>query len=88
MVPVQAAYAGGTKFGDAFIAKLAAGGASLDFSTFLGGSGDDAAYGITVDINGNIWISGLTNSTDLPTANPYQAANAGGYDAFVSEISQ
>ncbi len=88
MVPVQAAYAGGTKFGDAFIAKLAAGGASLDFSTFLGGSGDDAAYGITVDTNGNIWIAGPTNSSDFPTANPYQAANAGGYDAFVSEISQ
>jgi hypothetical protein len=87
--PTQPTFGGGAMFGDAFFAQIAPLGASLVFSTYQGGSGDDAAYGITLDISGNAWIAGVTDSTDFPvTTNAYQSANAGSYDAFVAEYAQ
>ena len=52
---------------NAYIAKFSPSGALL-FSTFLGGSGYDAQSGgfIQVDSAGNVWVSGLTSSTDFP----------------------
>lgn len=40
----------------------------LSYSTYLGGSGDDTAYGIAVDSSGNAWVAGWTSSTDFPSA--------------------
>lgn len=56
--------------GDAFVAELDAGGSNLVFSTFLGGSGLDAAYGIALDLSGNIYVAGGTTSTNYPVLNP------------------
>ncbi|HXY26522.1 MAG TPA: MBG domain-containing protein [Candidatus Acidoferrum sp.] len=60
---------------DAFIAKFdptQSGAASLVYSTFLGGSGEDAALGVALDSSGNAYVTGSTgfNSTpasDFPT---------------------
>ena len=38
------------------------GGANLDYSTYLGGTGSDRTYGLAVDPDGNIILSGLTFS--------------------------
>src|SRR5258708_12625847 len=57
------------------------------YSAYLGGSGDDMAYGIAVDGSGNAYVTGGTNSTNFPTASPLQASNAGSFDAFVVSIS-
>ncbi|OHB71796.1 MAG: hypothetical protein A2W23_00015 [Planctomycetes bacterium RBG_16_43_13] len=81
--PIQGSNAGGY---DAFAAKINASGSALVYSTYLGGSGTDAAWAITVDSSGNAYISGYTNSTNFPTASPIQGSNAGGYDAFVAKI--
>ncbi|MDD5140882.1 MAG: SBBP repeat-containing protein [Verrucomicrobiales bacterium] len=56
--------------GDAFIAELDAGGSNLVFSTYLGGSGLDAANGIALDLSGNIFVAGGTTSTNYPILNP------------------
>jgi len=64
---------------DAFIAKLdtsQSGTASLLFSTYLGGSNRDAAGAIAVDTSGNVFATGLTLSSNFPTANPLQASCA------------
>ncbi len=72
---------------DAFVTKLNAAGSALVYSTYLGGSGDDAGFGIAVDSYGNAYVTGFTDSANFPTASPLQAANGGGYDAFVAKIS-
>lgn len=86
MNPIQAK-CGGALCGNAFIAKLNAAGNALVYSTYLGGSGGDRAYGIAVDSSGNAYVMGGTDSTDFPTMNPFQAKNAGGSDAFVTKLN-
>jgi hypothetical protein len=73
---------------DAFVTKLSPTGSALVYSTYVGGSnGSDIGYGIAVDSTGNAYVTGYTHSTNFPTKNPFQGANAGGYDAFVTKIS-
>lgn len=74
-------YGGGTT--DAFVTKLSSTGSVL-FSTYVGGSGTDQGRDITRDGSGNIYITGITLSTNLPAATN---AFGGGYsDAFVTKI--
>jgi N-acetylneuraminic acid mutarotase len=82
----QPQYGGGTN--DAFVCKLNPTGSSLFYSTYLGGTGDDEALGVTVDRLGNAYVTGATISTNVlasPTA--LQGSNAGAYDAFVAEVA-
>ena len=68
-----------TAFGDAFVAKLDAAGANLLYSTYLGGTSPDIAWGIAVDKNGNAYVAGGTQSADFPvTAGVFQSKYAGG----------
>jgi hypothetical protein len=60
---------------------------SLSYSTFLGGSGLDAATSVAVDAGGNAYIAGWTESGDFPTQGPRQGQNLGGVDAFVVKLS-
>jgi hypothetical protein len=72
----------------AFVARLSADGSALVYSTYLGGSGNDAGFGIAVDPStGDALLTGGTASTDFPTANPLQPNYGGGGDAFVARIS-
>jgi hypothetical protein len=85
---LQGAYGGGPF--DAFVAKFdttQSGAASLVYSTLLGDSGDDEAIAVAIDSTGDAYVTGSTTSTAFPTQNPYQAANLGGNDVFVSEIN-
>jgi hypothetical protein len=71
-----------------FVASLNSSGTSLNYSTYLGGSGSDQGDAIAVDSNGNAYITGFTNSTDFPTASATQTSFGGGNtDAFVSELN-
>lgn len=72
---------------DAFVSELNPTGTQLLNSTYLGGSGNDEGLAIAVDGHQNAYITGVTGSTDFPTANPTQAANSGQNDAFVTEFS-
>ena len=88
--PIQAGNAGGVSYGDAFVTKINAAGSAKVYSTYLGGSGDELGAGIAVDGAGNAYVTGFTQSTNFPTANPLQASNGGGGgsgDAFVTKIN-
>lgn len=80
---LQAAFGGGSQ--DAFVTKLDPSGAVV-YSTYLGGSGQDNAGGIAVDAAGNAYVAGFTGSTDFPTRNARQSANAGRFNAFVAQL--
>ena len=73
----------------AFVAKLDPSGATLLYSSYLGGSKDDYAQDIAVDISGNIYVTGNTRSHDFPTATPlYTSVTTGNNkDAFVTKIN-
>ena len=74
---------------DGFVAKYSPTG-SLLYSTFLGGSFTDYAYGIAVDSGGNAYVTGTTNSSqgfkNAPSGGA-QATYAGGGDAFVAKLN-
>lgn len=60
---------------DAVIVKFQYPGYGRQWATYFGGSGTDIAYAVAADsIYQNVYITGSTNSTDLP-----QAANNQGY---------
>jgi hypothetical protein len=86
--PFQAACAAGCQ--DAYIVKLNPALDTILYSTFLGGSGNDWAYGIGVDAAGNIHVAGDTESPDFPLSNAFQSAKKGSatdLDAFVSVLN-
>jgi RHS repeat-associated protein len=66
-------------YGNGFISRIdttKSGSSSLVYSTFLGGSGNwDQTNGIAVDANQNVYVGGMTSSSDFPlTASAYQTA--------------
>ena len=70
---------------DGFVAKLNPAGSALVYSTYLGGTSNDQGNGIAVDPSGNAYVTGLTQSTDFPTVEPFQPAAAESTNAFVTK---
>ncbi|MDQ6677201.1 MAG: SBBP repeat-containing protein [Acidobacteriota bacterium] len=70
---------------DAFLSEISNDGTTLLFSTFIGGSGDDSAGGVAVDLSGNAYVVGTTASSDFPIPNQsYNTGfNGGAADIFV-----
>ncbi len=73
---------------DAFVTKLNESANALVYSTYLGGNGNELGFGIAVDASGNAYVTGVTDSSDFPTASPIQPAFDGGLaDAFVTKLN-
>jgi uncharacterized protein (TIGR03437 family) len=71
----------------AFAAKLTPDGTAVSFLTYLGTS-SSAGSGISVDAQGNAWITGTTASSDLPfTPDAFQATFKGSQDAFLLKLN-
>jgi PKD repeat protein len=74
---------------DVFVVKLSPDGQTLDYATYLGGSGDEQGLGIAVDSGGNATLTGYTLSCNFPVLNPYQPIKYNcccDPDAFVTKI--
>jgi uncharacterized protein (TIGR03437 family) len=86
--PIQGKRASTDESQDVFVTKINAAGSAIIYSTYLGGSWGDVGYSIAVDSAGNAYVTGYTQSSDFPTANPIQGAYAGGdQSAFVTKIN-
>lgn len=73
---------------DLFVTKLNSTGTGLIYSTYLGGNLDDFGFAITVDINGNAYVTGWTFSADYPTTNSaYDKNQHGDSDVLLTKIS-
>jgi hypothetical protein len=59
----------------------------LSYSTYLGGSGSDSGGSIAVDSAGDAYVTGITASTNFPTAHPLQATSGANNDAFVAKLN-
>lgn len=83
----DASYNGG---GDVFVTRLLMlpiGRIGLVYSTYLGGSGLDTGYAMSVDGSGVVTAAGTTSSVDFPTTvGAYGTTINGGYDAFVLRL--
>lgn len=80
---IQSFFKGGTD--DALIAKLGTSGV-VTFSTYLGGGGNDEAFGVALGTDGAIYVTGVTDSSDFLTLEPLRAINAGARDIFIAKI--
>jgi Beta-propeller repeat len=82
--PKQNYNAGGN---EVFVAKLNPAGNGLVYCTYLGGSGDDRAYGIALGADGSAYVTGVTASRNFPVANALQSSLAGAKNAFVLKLN-
>ncbi len=82
---LQGTFGGGT---DVFVTKFKPGSSALLFSTFLGGSSIDRALAMYVDADGNVYLTGDTQSANFPvTSNAYQTTLMGTDNAFLAKIA-
>jgi hypothetical protein len=86
--PTVNAYQGSNRgIDDVIVAKFNPAGQPI-YITYLGGSHVDWGLDITVDADGNAYLTGFTASTNFPVANAYQPiSGGGGYDAFVTKLN-
>jgi len=71
----------------AFVTKINHGGDSLIYSTYLGGSGSERGWDVSIDLSGSAYITGQTDSDNFPTKNPYQSEISGETDIFITKLT-
>lgn len=73
---------------DAWVAKLKPDGSNFEWFSYLGGSGRDDGYGIALDGQRNVFVTGITDSRDFPIVDAAQARYGGGsQNGFVAKVS-
>lgn len=81
---------GGTQFfpcADVFVVKMPPTGANLTYSTFLGGNSSERGNAIAVDGSGNVYLTGITSSTNYPTMKAFQTTLKGQSNTFLTKLN-
>lgn len=79
----QTTYLGGD---DAFIVKFNAAGA-IQWGTYYGGTNSDYAFGMAIDVSGNVCITGQTmSSSGIATSGSFRTYVSGSYDGFLAKF--
>ena len=73
--------------GDAYAMKFDLANNELIFSTYLGGSDNEVAYGLAVDKDQNVYVTGETPSSNFPVKNGFQLNYKGNTDGFITKLS-
>jgi hypothetical protein len=75
---------GGT---DLFLAKVSPDGTAVEWATYIGGDGEEYAFGIAVDSSGNAYITGEADADSFPvTVGSFDTSYNGADDAFVAKV--
>jgi hypothetical protein len=80
----QNAFGGGTF--DAFLIKFDTNGNRI-WATYYGGTGDEVGNSISVDINGNVYLTGMTESSSNISSGGFQNSLNGLRDAFLVKFN-
>lgn len=73
---------------DAFVSKLDPTGASVLYSSYLGGGSSDYGLGLALDNTNNVYLTGWTWSTDFPiTTNAFDTSLSGSVDAIFCKMN-
>jgi hypothetical protein len=73
---------------DAFLTRLSADGSSLSYSTYLGGTGSDLAWGVAVTADDVAYVAGATDSVDLLTTTSALSHNLrGGSEGWIVGVA-
>jgi hypothetical protein len=86
---VRATGDGNDATADLTLSIVSADGSHLEWSSYLGGSGDEDNWGArpAVAPDGSLWVSGVTWSTDIAvTADAAKPHDAGGADAIIEQF--
>jgi uncharacterized repeat protein (TIGR01451 family) len=80
-----------------FVSVLNSTGSTLTYSSYLSGNGNDQASGMTIDLNGDVFITGSTTSNDTPSSTdafpatlspvPYQSSPKASPQFFVTKLN-
>jgi hypothetical protein len=74
--------------GDAFLAKFTPDGSDFEWFSYIAGTGNDYGYGLALDNEGNVFVTGITDSRDFPIVDAPQPRFGGGdQDAFAAKVS-
>ncbi len=71
---------------DGVLTVLNTAGKGWVYSSYYGGSALEYALGGGLDVDGNAYLTGVTYSNDLVTADPLQGTYAGGGDIFLAKL--
>ena len=67
-----------------FVAEMNPTGSTVTYLTYMGGTSADVAFGIVLDANARIYLTGQTVSSNFPIVKEFQNVLGGTSDAFVS----
>ena len=83
----QTTCGGGCASNSAFVTKLSPGGSALEYSTFLGGNGEQETFAIALDNAGDAYVCGRSDAPDYPTT-PGSFADLGlSFNAVLTELN-
>ncbi|MEZ5401213.1 MAG: SBBP repeat-containing protein [Bryobacteraceae bacterium] len=75
--------------GEIFVARLNPAGSAYELMTYFGGTNNiDEAFGIALDVFGNIYLTGTTNSNNFPvTDGAFQPTRGSAVDGFAAKLN-
>ena len=72
---------------DVFVTKVNSTGTAIAYATFLGGTNREQGVGIAVDVSGNAYVTGFTQSPNFPTSFGGWDTVLNGTDVFVVKLN-
>jgi len=86
--PAYGGACGTTACDDAFVVKLAPGGRTLSYATYVGRNGEDTGAHIALDPTGGAWVTGATTATNwITTMNALQPSYGGQRDVTLFHLN-